>query len=253
MQNTPHAYRSALKLTGKALLRAVYPPHCVTCDALVDEDGMLCPTCWREMPFIDGLCCESCGLPLPGADPATPVHCDECLTLARPWEQGRAAFLYGDKARKLLLGLKYYDRLDHVPAAARWMSRAATPILRPDMLVVPIPLHWTRFLKRRYNQAAELSRALSRQHRLEHCPDLLCRTRATGTQDGRGRLGRFTNMQDAFATHHKHGARLAGRDVLLVDDVMTAGATFAAAAECCLAHGAASVRVVALARVARAD
>jgi len=250
MQN---ATGQALHQAGRAALRVLYPPQCVTCEMLVAEEGMLCPACWREMPFIDGLCCDACGLPLPGTDPGTPVHCDECLTLARPWEQGRAALLYGDKARKLLLGLKYYDRLDHVPAAARWMARAARPLLRPGMLVAPIPLHWTRFLKRRYNQAAELSRALARMHGLDHCPDLLRRTRATGTQDGRGRLGRFSNMQDAFAPHPRQGPRLGGRDILLVDDVMTAGATFAAAAECCLAHGAASVRVVALARVARAE
>lgn len=253
MQNATQPLRLALTRAGQAMSNALYPPHCMTCDTLVTETGALCPACWREMPFIDGLCCDACGVPLPGRDPGTPVHCDECLTLARPWEQGRAALLYGDKARKLLLGLKYHDRLDHVPAAARWMSRAARPLLRPDMLVTPIPLHWARFLKRRYNQAAELSRALARLHGLDHCPDLLRRTRATGTQDGRGRLGRFTNMQDAFAPHARQGGRIAGRDILLVDDVMTAGATFAAAAECCLAHGAASVRVVALARVARAE
>lgn len=249
MQN---AGGEVLKQTGKALLRALYPPQCVTCNALVAEESLLCPACWREMPFIDGLCCDSCGLPLPGSDTGAVVHCDECLSLARPWEQGRAALLYGDKARKLLLGLKYYDRLDHVPPAARWMSRAAAPLIRPGMLVAPIPLHWTRFLKRRYNQAAELSRALAKQTGLAHCPDLLHRTRATGTQDGRGRLGRFNNVQDAFAPNPRQASLLDARDVLLVDDVMTAGATFAAAAECCLAHGAASIRVVALARVARA-
>lgn len=252
MQNPTRRSPTRVQSAVRALLHALYPPQCVTCDAFVADNGALCAACWREMPFIDGLCCDACGSPLPGADPATPVHCDECLTLARPWEQGRAALLYGDKARKLLLGLKYYDRLDHVPAAARWMSRAAAPILQPDMLVAPIPLHWTRFLKRRYNQAAELSRALAKLHGLDHCPDLLRRTRATGTQDGRGRLGRFINMQDAFAAHDKRAPLIGGRDILLVDDVMTAGATFAAAAECCLAHGAASVRVVALARVARA-
>jgi predicted amidophosphoribosyltransferase len=249
MQNVTN---TMLGRAREAVLRALYPPQCVTCDMFVAEDGMLCPTCWREMPFIDGLCCDACGLPLPGTDPGMPVFCDDCLSLARPWEQGRAALLYGDKARKLLLSLKYYDRLDHVPAAARWMARAATPLLQADMLVAPIPLHWTRFLKRRYNQSAELSRALAKLTSLDHCPDLLRRTRATGTQDGRGRLGRFNNVQDAFAPHERHLARLQGRDILLVDDVMTAGATFAAAAECCLAHGAASVRVVALARVARA-
>jgi len=148
-------------------------------------------------------------------------------------------------------GLSGSRDTNHVPAAAGWMARAAAPLLRDGLLVAPIPLHWTRLLKRRDNQAALLSRALARRLGLAHCPDLLVRTRATGTQDGRGRMGRFANLHDAFAPHPRRGGRLAGRDILLVDDVMTAGATFAAAAECCLAHGAASVRVIALARVAR--
>lgn len=161
--------------------------------------------------------------------------------------------LYGNKARHILLGLKYHDRLDYARPAARWMARAAAPMLKPDTLVAPIPLHWLRLLKRRYNQSAILSQSLARQLGLEHCPDLLIRTRHTGTQDGRGRAGRFGNVEGAFAPHSKRGHRLKGRHLLLVDDVMTVGATFSAATETCLAHGAASVRVVAFARVARSD
>ena len=238
---------------AQGALRAVYPPQCICCDTLVEDHGAICPACWPKVPFIFGLCCDSCGLPLPGQDDGTPVQCDECLTLARPWEQGRAVMLYGDKSRQILLGLKYYDRLDHAGPAGKWLARHAKPLIRPDMMVAPIPLHWLRFVKRRYNQAALLSTALARELQLEHCPDLLIRTRNTGNQDGRGRMGRFANVADAFAAHPRQGARIRGRDILLVDDVMTAGATFAAATETCLAHGAASVRVIALARVARRE
>jgi predicted amidophosphoribosyltransferase len=243
------------RATGFAysLSRAIYPPQCLTCDTLVEEEGALCATCWPQTPFIFGLCCDSCGTPLPGVASAGPAHCDECLTLARPWEQGRAAMLYGDKARHILLGLKYHDRLDYVGPAGRWMARIAAPIIQPNTLVAPIPLHWLRLLKRRYNQSAILSHALARNLGLDHCPDLLIRTRHTGTQDGRGRAGRFGNVEGAFAPHRRQGHRLKGRHILLVDDVMTVGATFSAASDTCLAHGAASVRVVALARVARSE
>lgn len=225
----------------------------MTCDAMVQHEGGLCAECWPQMPFIHGLCCDSCGLPLPGDEGAGPVICDECLTLARPWEQGRAVMLYDAKARQILLGLKYYDRLDHACAAGQWLARAAKPLLQPDMLVAPVPLHWLRFLKRRYNQAAILSAAMARELGLAHCPDLLIRPRHTGTQDGRGRAGRFANLEGAIAAHPRRMHLLRDRHILLVDDVMTVGATFAAASEACLSAGAASVRVIALARVARRE
>ncbi len=253
MQNiVPQAIKASHAL-AQGVLRGLYPPHCLTCDELVEEHGAFCARCWPEVAFIDGTCCDSCGLPLPGQSEGSPIHCDECLTLARPWDQGRAVMLYAGRARQIVLGLKHHDRQDLARPAARWMARVAAPLIRPDMLVAPIPLHWLRFALRRYNQAALLSSRLARELSLAHCPDLLLRCRATGSQDGRGRMGRFANVADAFEPHPRHVHKMAGRDILLVDDVMTAGATFAAAAETCLAHGAASVRVLALARVARAQ
>ncbi|SDX30057.1 ComF family protein [Roseicitreum antarcticum] len=240
------------KLTLRHVLRVVYPPQCLTCDTPTVEEHALCPACWSRAGFIGGLVCDGCGIPLPG-EAVGGVLCDDCLTLARPWTQGRAAMLYGDRARYIVLGLKYGDRLDYGIACGRWMARAVQPMLQPDMLVVPVPLHWRRFAQRRYNQAAILSAAVARVLGAEHCPDLLVRPRPTGTQDGRGRMGRFDNMQAALIPHKTRGVRAAGRNILLVDDVMTSGATFAAATEACIAAGAASVRVVALARVAHAD
>lgn len=236
---------------ARSLLRAIYPPQCLTCDTLVADDGALCPTCWTQVPFIHGMCCDACGAPLPGDESDGAAQCDECLTLARPWEQGRAVMLYDAKARQILLGLKYYDRLDYARPAGTWLARTATPMLQPDMLVAPVPLHWLRFITRRYNQAAILSEAMARQLGLAHCPDLLHRTRYTGTQEGRGRVGRFENLVESMAPNPRHQSLLQGRHILLVDDVMTVGATFATATEVCLSHGAASVRVIALARVAR--
>ena len=124
-------------------------------------------------------------------------------------------------------------------------------MLQPGMVVAPIPLHWMRLLKRRFNQAAVLSGALAQLASLAHCPDLLVRRRSTGSQEGRDRDGRFRNMHDAIAVHPKRLKVIEGKHALLVDDVMTSGATLAAAAEACIAAGAIGVCVLVLARVAK--
>ena len=235
----------------QAALHLVYPPQCLTCDALVTTDFGLCGVCWRDTPFVTGLVCDQCGVPLPGEDTDHRVKCDDCLTLARPWTRGRAALLYRDNGRRIVLALKHGDRLDLAQPAAGWLLRVAQPILVSGMLVAPVPLHWLRLLKRRYNQAALLSAAVARVAGLDHCPDVLTRPRNTRSQEGRDREGRFNNMTGAIALHPRRKAQITGRHVLLVDDVMTSGAPFAAAAEACLSAGAAEVSVLTLARVAK--
>lgn len=235
----------------QAALHLIYPPRCLSCDALVTTDFGLCGHCWRETPFISGLVCDRCGTPLPGQDSGQPEYCDDCLTIARPWNRGRAALLYRDNARRMVLQLKHGDRLDLAGPVAGWLLRAVQPILEPGMLVAPVPLHWMRLFRRRYNQSALVSARLARNAGLDHCPDLLIRRRATPSQEGRDRMGRFANLDGALALHPRRAARVKGRHVLLIDDVMTSGATFAAAAEACLAGGATAVSVAALARVAK--
>ena len=235
----------------QALLHVVYPPQCLSCDARVTTDFGLCADCWRDTPFITGLACTKCGTPLPGEDDAAEVLCDDCLTIARPWTQGRAALMYQGNGRKLVLSLKHGDRIDLARPIGGWMARAAQPLLQPGMLVAPVPLHWLRLIKRRYNQAALLSSAIARLAGLDHCPDLLQRRRNTGSQDGLTRDGRFANMADALTAHPRRTRLIEGRHVLLVDDVMTSGATLSSAAEACIAAGAKGISVLVMARVAK--
>jgi ComF family protein len=232
-------------------LQLLYPPQCISCSAPVQSDFGLCADCWRATPFISGLVCDQCGVPLPGDEADQHAVCDDCIAIARPWDRGRAALMYHENGRQLVLALKHGDRMDLVRPASVWMQRAVQPILRPGMLVVPVPLHWIRLFRRKFNQAALLSRAIARSAGLEHCPDALVRRRSTGSQDGKTRDGRFANLVGAFAVPASREKRVKDRDVLLVDDVMTSGATFAAATEALFSAGAQSVSVLSLARVAK--
>lgn len=233
------------------MLRAVYPARCLACGGRVEGDAGLCPGCWAEAPFLRGLVCDTCGAPLPGRDEGRAEHCDDCLALARPWARGRAAMVYRGTARRLVLGLKHGDRHDLVPPLAAWMAAAAAPILVPGMIAAPVPLHPWRFLARRFNQAALLGAEVARRARIGWCPDLLQRVRRTGSQEGRSRDARFASLAGAIRAHPGRKGLLTGRHVLLVDDVMTSGATLAACAEACRAGGAAEVSILVLARVAK--
>lgn len=234
-------------------IRLIYPPRCIGCGALVEEEFGLCAACWRETPFIGGLVCDSCGVPLIGPDLGQPEHCDDCLAAPPPWGQGRAALIYRDNARRLVLRLKHADRPDLARAAGGWMARCAAPLLRPGMIVVPVPLHPRRLLMRRYNQAALLAREVARRLGLDCCPDLLIRPRLRGSLDGLSQDARHQRMQGAIGAHPRRRHLLAGRPVLLVDDVMTSGATFHAATRACVGAAAGDVNVLALARVAKRD
>ncbi len=231
-------------------VQMIYPPRCLVCGGLVESDFGLCGTCWRDTPFITGLVCDLCGVPLPGTSDLA-EHCDECLKTVRPWVRGRAALCYRDNGRKLVLGLKHGDRHDIVPTASLWMARVARPMLTQDMVIVPVPLHFYRLLQRRFNQSAVLAQAMARQTGLSCCPDALIRTTHTASLDGKSREDRFATLSGALAAHPKRAQHLAGKAVLLVDDVMTSGATLSTAAEVCLAAGAREVCVTVLARVAK--
>ena len=229
-------------------LSLIYPAQCQMCPALVAEDGGLCPECWRETPFLTGLLCETCGVSLMGND-AGPVLCDDCLAAPRNWEAGRAALAYRDMGRRIVLALKHGDRLDLAEPAAGWMLQAGQDLLRPGVLLVPVPVHWSRLMSRRYNQAVELARALARQSGLEVCPDALIRKRRTRVQDGMSVAARQMNMDGAIAANPRRCDLLKGRSVCLIDDVMTSGATMEVATKAVRAAGADHVFVLLLARV----
>jgi predicted amidophosphoribosyltransferase len=235
----------------QSVVRAIYPPQCVACETQTEAEHGLCGACWSETQFITGLVCDTCGAPQMGLDQGDVVQCDECMMVARPWDHGRAALEYNGIGRRLVLGLKHGDRLDLVRPAAMWMAARVGPMLRDDTVIVPVPLHWTRLLKRRYNQAAVLAQDIGKQVNRPVWVDALMRTTRTKPLDGHGRTARFEAITGMIQPHPKRGALLQGKSVLLVDDVMTSGATLAATTEAARTAGATNVSIVTLARVVK--
>ena len=242
-----------MKLPGvQTALHLIYPARCTICGDLVEDDFALCGPCWRDTPLITGFCCDTCGAPLPGEDTGTSEHCDDCIRIARPWSRGRAAMLYHENGRKLVLALKHGDRHEVLRPAALWLAAALKPILpEEDVLIAPVPLHWLRMLRRTYNQSALLAQALGRQIGQEVCPDLLLRPKRTQSLDGLGRDARFSELDQSITINPRRADRVKGRSVVIVDDVMTSGATLSASTQACLAAGAKEVFTLTLARVVK--
>ncbi len=231
------------------LIDMIFPPRCLACPEATDAAHGLCPKCWANTHFIDGATCCKCGVPLMG-DTGVAETCDGCLRHPPAWDRGAAAVIYEGAGREAVLALKHGDRLDMVDPLARWMAAAGRDLLAGCDLIAPTPLHWQRLVKRRFNQSAELAKRLGRQTHKPVVPDLLRKTRPTVPQERMNRAARTANQAGAYAVASRHRGRVEGRAILLIDDVMTSGATLSACADCLRAAGAARVDVLALARVA---
>ncbi len=217
---------------------------------MVHEPGTLCAACWEQIDFLGEPLCHACGVPFEfdhGAD----TLCGVCVREPPRFERARAVMRYNEHSRDLILGFKYADRTFAAPAFGRWMVRAAAGLIDDADLVVPVPLHRLRLLRRRYNQAALLTLAIAKLAGKQAAPDLLVRRRATPSQGRLSPSQRRANVRGAFAVRAQRRDMLAGKRVLLVDDVMTTGATVSASARVLLRAGAVAVDVITLARVVR--
>nr|WP_082765276.1 MULTISPECIES: ComF family protein [unclassified Phenylobacterium] len=201
---------------------------------------------WSRIRFLDGPVCDGCGAPFefdPGA------RCAACLAKPRAFDAARAACLYDETSRNPILQLKHADRLDLAPLFARWLSRTARELIEEADAIAPVPLHPLRLLRRRYNQAAEIARPLAAMTGTPYLPDALVRRRATATQGGKSGSGRKRNVAGAFEVPSARRGQVEGLRILLIDDVLTTGATAEGCARALKAAGAARVDLAVVARV----
>lgn len=243
---------SSLRAAARLGLDAMLPRRCLGCGKVTGEGAALCVACWADLDFITAPLCRRCGFPFE-IDLGPDAVCLACLRDPPAFDRARSALRYDDRSKGLILRFKHADRTEGARSFAAWMQRSAAEFLSDRDLIVPVPLHWRRLLARRYNQAAMLAIALGRMSGVEVAPNLLLRGRDTPSQGRFSRAGRRRNVEGAFRPHPSAGTRLLGRKVLLVDDVMTTGATLEACSRALRRAGAARIDAVTLARVVLAQ
>jgi len=239
----------ALHTFGRGLADLILPPVAHDSREATAAAG-LSPDAWSRVVFLEAPVCDGCGaaFEFDGGDFAS-ERCAACLAQPYGFARARAACVYDEASRGLILKYKHGDQQQFAGLFARWISRAAADLVAGADAVVPVPLHHMRLLARRFNQAAEIARPLAREAGLDYLPDALIRAERTATQGGKSARGRRLNVRKAFAVTETGRRRIKGRRILLVDDVLTTGATGEACARVLLEAGARAVDLAVIARV----
>ena len=231
----------------KPALNFVLPPRCVSCGVILGGENSFCVDCWSKVYFVAPPSCASCGLPLP-FETDTTQQCGECLATPPRHDGIRAVAAYCDISRQVILKLKHGGKIGLAELVARQLIRHL-PENSSDCLAVPVPLHWSRLWARSFNQSALIAKSLAEMSSVSFAPDLLRRVRRTDLLRGKSQKERRKEVARAFEVSGKWEQRVSGRNILLIDDVYTTGATSDACVKCLKAAGAATVTIYCWARV----
>lgn len=242
-----------LTMTNRVFQQAVdmiLPPRCVVTGEEVQEQGMMAPEAWGRLRFISDPYCGRCGMPFDFEIEEGAV-CVDCMETPPPYDAARAALVYDDESRAVILKFKHADHLHNVHSFMPWLERAGGVLITQADYFVPVPLHRHRLLSRRYNQSALLAQLLARRADRSCLAGALLRKRATPSQGYMNYKDRRKNVRNAFAIHPKYEATIKNKSILLIDDVYTTGSTVKECAETLLRAGASTVNVLCIARTVR--
>lgn len=237
-----------IRAPTRIFLRHLLPYRCLACGLVIPDPHSICASCWQKLRFITEPFCPLCGVPYQNALSGQ-VECADCHITPPTFCKARSLLIYDDLSRELILKLKHADRTDLAPTFAYWLRHQCQPILQASDLLTVVPLHWQRLVRRRYNQAALVAYYLARGQNLPYWPGLLQRIRPTPSQGQKTRAERYENVAGAFRITPRQQASLKNKRILLLDDVMTTGATVNEASRLLHQAGASAVHVITLARV----
>jgi ComF family protein len=239
---------SLLRRSFAALSDVIMPPVCLACREPLAGHDTLCPSCWAGIDFIRPPLCDRLGMPMP-FDAGGVMISAAAVAAPPPYGRARAVAAYSGQMRELVHGLKFHDRHDVRRLLGRWLVEAGRDLISEAEVVIPVPLSRWRLLQRRFNQAAILAAEVARLTDLRFEPLALRRTRATPSQVGLTRRQRQENVSGAFTVSQRDRTKIVGRNILIIDDVITTGATVGVCAEVLKRAGARNVDVLALALV----
>ncbi len=242
-----------LKQSATHGLNVLLPPLCVMCEQMTSDSHGFCGECWRSFTFISPPFCSCCGLPFEyeGQSINEDALCGACLLDRPDYGTARAALVYNDVSKRMLLPFKHSDRTDYARALARIMRHAGQTMLEKADALIPVPLHFKRLFSRRYNQSALLVHELAKATGKPMMLHALQRTRSTESQGHLSREQRYKNVKNAFQVKANALANIQGKNLLLLDDVLTTGATANACVTALKKAGATNVDVLTLARVVK--
>lgn len=240
----------AMENLFNAFVNLLLPIRCVSCGVIVDGNGGICPACFAKIHFISAPYCSLCGMPFEYAEQGfetseNALICGRCIENPPFYSKAMSAIKYNENSRSLLLSFKYFDRTDLAETFSKWMISAGEDVIKKSDIIIPVPMHKTRMLIRKYNQAALLANKISIKTNIPTVHNILVRNKKTAPQK-QGREKRALNVKGAFKVLNPD--IITDKSVLLIDDVITSGATINECATTLKKNGAKDVFALSLAR-----